>query len=116
MSDSCIFCRIAAGEIPAKKVFENEDVMAFWDIAPKAPVHLLVIPKRHIATVNDIVSGDFELIGRLFDAAHQAAIAAEIDQRGYRLVTNVNADGGQEVFHIHVHLLGGKRLGWRDGA
>lgn len=116
MSDSCIFCRIAAGEIPAKKVLENDDVIVFWDIAPKAPVHLLAIPKRHIATVNDITTGDFELVGKLFDAAHKAAVATGVDQSGYRLVTNVNADGGQEVFHIHVHLLGGKRLGWRDGV
>jgi histidine triad (HIT) family protein len=112
MSTDCIFCRIAAGEIPANVVLQTPSVLVFRDIAPKAPIHLLVIPKKHIATVNDITSEDWELVGQLFDAAAQAARMEGVAEKGYRLITNVNADGGQEVFHIHLHLLAGKRLGF----
>ncbi len=116
MSNSCIFCRIIRKEIPANIVLETPNVLVFRDIAPKAPVHLLIVPKKHIPTVNDVTPQDWEAMGELMDAAHKAAVAEGVDESGYRLVTNVNKDGGQEVFHIHVHLLGGKRLGWRDGV
>jgi histidine triad (HIT) family protein len=112
---SCLFCRIAAGEIPASKVFEDDELVAFNDINPQAPLHVLVIPKRHIATTNDLAAADDGLIGRIVRRA--AAIAADkgYGERGYRLVMNCNAEAGQTVFHIHAHVLAGRRLGWPPG-
>lgn len=112
MSDSCIFCKILRKEIPSTVVLETENVLVFRDIDPKAPIHLLAVPKKHIPTINDLTPEDWPLLGQIFDACRQAAQAEGIAESGYRLVANVNRDGGQEVFHIHVHLLGGKRLGW----
>jgi len=111
----CIFCKIASGEIDAKKVFEDEDLVAFEDIRPQAPVHILIIPRRHIATVNDLTDEDAELVGRLVLAARRIAAERGIAESGYRLVLNCNRDSGQEVFHIHLHLLGGRKMTWPPG-
>jgi histidine triad (HIT) family protein len=112
---ACLFCRIIAGEIPSSKVYEDDEVFAFNDINPQAPLHVLVVPKRHIATVNDLAPGDGALIGTLVRRA--AAIAAEkgYAERGYRTVFNCNAEAGQTVFHVHLHLLAGRALGWPPG-
>ncbi len=112
---SCLFCKIVAGEIPAKRVYEDEIVVAFEDINPQAPVHVLVIPKRHVATLNDLQASDDQLVGTLVRRA--AAIAGErgLAAGGYRTVFNCNSDAGQTVFHIHLHLLGGRRLTWPPG-
>lgn len=111
----CIFCKIAAGDIPAKLVHEDEDVVAFRDLNPQAPVHVLVIPRRHIATVNDLQAADAELVGKLFLVAQKVARAEVVAEPGYRLVMNTNAQAGQSVFHIHLHLLGGRPMGWPPG-
>ena len=112
---SCLFCRIIAGEIPSSKVFEDADLFAFNDINPQAPLHVLIVPKKHIATTNDLTAGDDALLGKLVRRA--AAIAKEkgFDQRGYRTLLNCNAEAGQTVFHIHLHLLAGRHLGWPPG-
>ena len=112
---SCLFCKIVAGEIPAKRVYEDEIVVAFEDINPQAPVHVLVIPKRHVPTLNDLQASDDQLVGTLVRRA--AAIAGErgLAAGGYRTVFNCNSDAGQTVFHIHLHLLGGRRLTWPPG-
>jgi histidine triad (HIT) family protein len=112
---SCLFCKIVAGEIPAKSVYEDEIVVAFEDINPQAPVHVLVIPKRHVATLNDLQASDDQLVGTLVRRA--AAIAGErgLAAGGYRTVFNCNSDAGQTVFHIHLHLLGGRRMTWPPG-
>lgn len=107
----CIFCKIVEGSIPSKKVFENERVVAFQDIQPAAPVHILIIPKKHIPTMNDVTEEDTELIGELFAAARQIAKEQGIAEAGYRMINNVNSDGGQVVYHLHIHLLGGQKLG-----
>ena len=112
---SCLFCKIVAGEIPAKRVYEDEIVVAFEDLNPQAPVHVLVIPKRHVATLNDLQASDDQLVGTLVRRA--AAIAGErgLAAGGYRTVFNCNSDAGQTVFHIHLHLLGGRRMTWPPG-
>jgi histidine triad (HIT) family protein len=114
MSD-CLFCRIARKEIPASVVYESERLVAFNDINPQAPLHALVIPKRHIATLNDVTAEDAALVGEMVGAA--AAIAREkgYAQRGFRTVFNTNADAGQTVFHIHLHVLAGRGLSWPPG-
>lgn len=112
---SCLFCKIIAGEIPSKKVFEDEAVIAFEDINPQAPVHLLIVPKRHIASLNDLQEGDDALVGRLHRCAAALARERGQDEAGYRTVFNTNSGAGQTVFHIHLHLLAGRRLGWPPG-
>lgn len=107
----CIFCKIVEGSIPSSKVYENDRLLAFRDIQPAAPVHILIIPKKHIPTMNDVAPEDDALIGELFAAARHIAKEQGIAEAGYRLVNNVNADGGQVVYHLHIHLLGGKKLG-----
>jgi histidine triad (HIT) family protein len=111
----CLFCKIAAGEIPAEKVKEADDWIAFRDISPQAPTHILIIPREHIATLNDIAPGNDALLGKLFLAAKQIAAEEGIAESGYRAVVNCNADAGQAVFHIHMHLLGGREMGWPPG-
>ena len=106
-----IFSKIIAREIPAKIVYEDDLVIAFHDISPSAPVHVLIVPKREIPTVNDVTPEDEAALGRLFTAAARIAADNDIATSGYRLIVNVNRDGGQEVFHIHMHLLGGRKLG-----
>lgn len=108
---STVFSKIIAREIPADIVYEDELVLAFRDIAPAAPTHILIIPKREIATANDVIAADEAVLGRLFTAAAKIAAEEGIAEDGYRLIVNCNAHGGQEVFHLHMHLLGGRSLG-----
>lgn len=115
MADGCIFCRIVAGEIPAKIVREDDETVAFRDIDPRAPVHVLVIPRRHIASVNELEASDAELVGRLYLAAKEVARAEGVAERGYRLVMNTGPDAGQSVNHIHLHVLGGRDMAWPPG-
>ena len=112
---STIFSKIINKEIPAKIVYEDDEILAFEDIEPKAPVHILIIPKKEIKTVNDIEKQDVYLIGRLIIIAKKIASDKKIDKDGYRLVMNCNDFGGQTVFHIHLHLLGGRQLSWPPG-
>jgi histidine triad (HIT) family protein len=112
---SCLFCRIVAGEIPAAKVFEDDRLLAFRDIQPQAPFHVLVVPKAHISTLNDITEPTAPVVGDLLRRAAALAAAHGYAERGYRAVINCNADGGQTVFHLHVHLLAGRGLGWPPG-
>ncbi|HEX9688480.1 MAG TPA: histidine triad nucleotide-binding protein [Thermoanaerobaculia bacterium] len=109
----CIFCGIVEGRIPSKKVFEDERVYAFEDIAPKAPTHVLIVPKKHIATFSDVSSEDEALLGAL--AARAAAIAKERGLSDFRLVANNGEGAGQSVFHLHFHLLGGRSMSWPPG-
>jgi histidine triad (HIT) family protein len=113
MADQCLFCRIARREIPANLVAETEDCVAFRDINPQAPVHVLVIPRTHVGSLNDAT--DERLIGRLATLAAEIARKEGIADSGYRTVMNTNADAGQTVFHVHLHLLGGRRMGWPPG-
>jgi histidine triad (HIT) family protein len=110
VSGACLFCKIVDRELPADVVFEDDELLAFRDINPQAPTHLLVIPKRHVATVNDLANGDAELIGKLVLRAGALAREHDFADAGYRLIMNCNADGGQTVFHVHLHLLGGRPL------
>lgn len=112
---SCLFCRIVSGEIPAKKVHEDDDVVAFDDINPQAPMHVLVVPKQHVATLNDLGADHDRLVGAMVRQAAAIAAARGYDARGYRTVFNCNADAGQTVFHIHLHVLGGRALAWPPG-
>ena len=114
MSD-CLFCKMVSGEIQPDTVYEDEHVLAFRDINPQAPTHVLVIPKRHISTLNDINEADAELMGRLYLAARHIAHEEGIAERGYRTCINCNAEAGQTVFHLHLHLLGGRPMGWPPG-
>lgn len=115
MSDDCLFCKILAGDIPADIVFESDSVIGFRDISPQAPTHVLIIPRRHVSTINDLEEGDRELIGDLYLAAKQIAKGEDLSEAGYRVVMNCNEGAGQSVFHIHLHLLGGRGLGWPPG-
>lgn len=110
MSD-CIFCKIIKGEIPSASVYRDEQTYAFRDINPAAPTHILIVPNKHIDSVNMMIPDDEPLIGHLFSAAKQIAEQEGLSEKGYRLVINTNAEAGQTVFHIHLHLLGGKPLG-----
>jgi histidine triad (HIT) family protein len=112
-TDSCLFCRIVRGEIPAKIVREDEHTVAFRDIDPKAPTHVLVIPRRHVSTLNE--ASDAEMLGRLLLAARDIAVAEGIAESGYRTVVNCGAEAGQTVFHVHLHLLGGRKMHWPPG-
>lgn len=113
--DDCLFCKIARGKVPAKVVYEDDEVMAFEDIAPQAPVHVLIISKKHIPTALDIEGGDERLMGRMMTAANMVAREKGLEDRGFRLVLNCKSDALQTVFHIHIHLLGGRRMGWPPG-
>jgi histidine triad (HIT) family protein len=110
---ACIFCKVAAGEIPAKVVKRRDGMMAFTDINPQAPTHLLIIPTTHIGSLND--AKDPQLLGALLAFARELAQEAGIGTRGYRVVVNTNPDGGQTVFHLHLHLLGGRPMNWPPG-
>ena len=114
-SENCIFCKIVAGEIPAAKVFEDERALAFSDINPQAPTHALVIPRAHIASLNEAEELDAALLGHLLLVAARVAREAGHADGGFRTVINTNADAGQTVFHVHVHVLGGRRLTWPPG-
>ena len=111
----CLFCRIAAGKVPSTKVHDDDLVVAFRDIAPRAPTHVLVIPREHIASAADLTEDHAPLLGRLFAVAAKVARDEEIADGGYRLVSNVGRWGGQTVDHLHVHLLGGRPFSWPPG-
>jgi histidine triad (HIT) family protein len=111
----CLFCRIIAGELPVKVLFETDRVFAFEDARPQAPVHALVIPKDHIASLNDAPDGSEKLLGEVLLAARRAAREKGIDGTGYRIVLNTGPDSGQAVFHVHFHVLGGRHLHWPPG-
>jgi histidine triad (HIT) family protein len=111
----CIFCKIIAGEIPSSQVYDDDRVTAFRDINPAAPTHVLIIPKEHIAAVNDLKTDDEPLVGHLFTTAKRIAAQEGIAESGYRLIMNNGPDGGQEVFHLHLHLLGGHRMQYPMG-
>lgn len=110
----CLFCKIVAGQIPSKKVYEDEKAFAFEDIRPQAPMHVLVIPKKHIVDIKEASEADAELIGYCNLVAAKIARERKLEG-GYRTVYNVGADAGQSVFHLHLHLLGGRKLGWPPG-
>jgi histidine triad (HIT) family protein len=112
---NCIFCKIAAGEIPAKVAFQNDELLAFHDINPAAPTHILIIPREHIASVNEINDQNAPLVGRIIQKAADLAREQGIASNGYRIVTNIGDDGGQSVHHLHIHLLGGRKLTWPPG-
>jgi histidine triad (HIT) family protein len=111
----CLFCNIAQGNIPAAVLYEDDDIMALRDINPQAPTHALIIPKRHIATINDTLDKDAELLGTMVLCAKTIAQNQGMSESGYRLVFNVNSGGGQEVYHIHLHVLGGRQMTWPPG-
>jgi histidine triad (HIT) family protein len=113
--DNCLFCRIIAGEIPSPLIYEAEHVVAFNDINPQAPLHALIVPRRHIRTLNDLQPADDQLVGSMFRAAAALARERGYAERGYRTVFNCNAEAGQTVFHIHLHLLAGRGLAWPPG-
>jgi histidine triad (HIT) family protein len=115
MMQDCIFCKIVKKEIPAEIVYEDEHVMAFKDIHPAAPVHLLLIPKKHIPTFFDLTDEDVSIIGRVQLAAARVARQLNLEEKGFRLVSNCKEDAGQLIFHIHYHLLGGRALQWPPG-
>lgn len=114
MSDD-LFLKIIRREIPAEIVFEDNDILAFRDIQPKAPTHILIIPKRRISTINELEVSDADLLGRMVLVARELAASEGLAQDGYRLVMNCNELGGQSVFHIHLHLLGGRQMTWPPG-
>ena len=115
MSTDCLFCKILAGDIPAELVYESETAVAFRDINPMAPTHVLVIPRKHISTINDITAEDEAIVGSLYTAAKEIAAADGIADDGYRAVMNCNEGAGQSVFHIHLHVLGGRPMDWPPG-
>lgn len=112
---NCLFCKIINKDIPSDVVYEDEDVLAFNDINPQAPIHVLIIPKKHIATINDANDEDEKCLGKIILTAKKIAAKLGVNDNGYRLVYNVNQDGGQEVYHIHLHLLAGRQLSWPPG-
>ncbi len=114
MSD-CLFCRVAAGTIPSKIVYQDDDVVAFEDVNPQAPVHVLVIPRTHIVSVGDAAAADDALMGRLVRAGVRVAREKGLEKSGYRIVTNTGPDAGQSVFHLHLHVLGGRQMRWPPG-
>ena len=113
--NDCLFCKIRDGEIPGDIVFENDDVLAFNDVNPQAPIHVLIIPKKHISTTNDLIEGDELIMGKLFSAAKAIALQRNVSDDGYRMVVNCNEKAGQTVFHIHMHLLADRVLTWPPG-
>jgi len=115
MADDCLFCKMAQGEIKPDALYEDEHVLAFRDINPQAPVHFLVIPKQHITTLNDVDEEHVELIGRMYLAASKVANEQGIAEGGYRSLINCNPDAGQTVWHVHLHVLGGRVLTWPPG-
>lgn len=115
MPENCLFCKMVSGAIKPDKVLETDEILAFRDINPQAPLHVLVIPKRHIATLNDLCAEDAALIGKLTLAAAEIARANGIAEGGYRTVMNCNKDAGQSVWHVHLHMLGGRVMHWPPG-
>ncbi len=115
MEKDCIFCKIASGEIDTEFVYESDDIVAFRDLNPQAPAHILLIPKKHIPKISDVKKEDEALIGKMIAVANSIAEKEKISEAGYRLVFNCGKDAGQEVFHIHLHLLGGRKMMWPPG-
>ena len=115
MNRDCLFCKIVNGDINADVVFESDNVIAFNDINPQAPTHILIIPKRHIPTINDLIESDCDNLGQLFLVAASIAKKNNFSNEGYRVVMNCNSAAGQTVFHLHLHLLGGRALMWPPG-
>lgn len=115
MERDCIFCKIIKGEIPSRKVYENEHVLAVEDINPQAPIHVLIFPKKHISTSLEISEADMEWLYYIFKSANEIARTRGVADRGYRVVMNCNEEGGQVIFHIHFHLLAGRHMGWPPG-
>lgn len=115
MSENCLFCKIAAGEIPATEVYSDEHIVAFRDISPAAPQHILLIPRKHIQSVAALTEQDGELMGKLLLTAKKIAIDLGVAQSGYRCVLNTGEDGGQTVHHLHLHLLAGRQMSWPPG-
>jgi histidine triad (HIT) family protein len=113
MAEACIFCRIARGEVPAQMLVNNKEIAAFRDVNPQAPVHILIIPKRHIASLDD--ASDSDILGRMMSLAAALARQEKIAKSGYRTVINTGRDGGQSVDHLHIHLLGGRAMTWPPG-
>jgi histidine triad (HIT) family protein len=113
--ENCLFCKIATGAIPSNIVYQDEDVVAFVDINPQAPKHILLIPRQHIASIADLTLEDGPILAKLFTTVKKLAHDMGIDEKGYRFLTNVGPDAGQSVFHLHFHLLGGRKLGWPPG-
>lgn len=111
----CIFCKIIKGELPTDIVFEDKNIVAFNDLHPQAPIHQLVVPKKHISTLNDLTKEDTALVGTMIQTARHLAKKENISETGYRTVFNCNKDGGQVVFHLHLHLIGGRALQWPPG-
>ncbi len=111
----CIFCKIAAGEIPSTKVYEDEKILAFRDIEPQAPEHIIIIPKEHISSANDITAQNSAIVAKVFEVAAKIAKDLGFAEKGFRIVNNCGDDGGQTVGHIHFHLLAGRNLGWPPG-
>lgn len=111
----CLFCKIAEGKIPAQLIFQDDEVIAFRDINPQAPTHILLVPRRHISTLNDLTPADVALAGKLILQAKKLAEEEGIAEGGYRTIFNCNRDGGQSVYHIHLHLIGGRALHWPPG-
>ncbi|MBV1821150.1 histidine triad nucleotide-binding protein [Clostridium cochlearium] len=113
--ENCIFCKIIKGEIPSEKVYEDELILAFKDISPAAPAHVLVVPKKHIKSLNELSKEDSAIIAHIYIKVKELAKKLDIDEKGYRVVTNCGEQGGQTVDHIHFHLLGGRNLQWPPG-
>ena len=111
MQENCIFCKIIKGEIPSQKVYEDEEILAFNDINPAAPIHVLVIPKKHITSLAEIEDGDEIIVGKIYKVINEIAEKLGVKEKGYRVIVNCGKDGGQEVGHLHFHLLAGKKLG-----
>lgn len=112
---SCLFCEIVAGKIPARVAFQDESILAFHDVNPQGPVHVLIIPKRHVSSILDLTPADDALVGGLVRRARDLAAELGLAERGFRLVFNTGDDAGYSVYHIHLHLVGGRRLGWPPG-
>jgi len=115
VAEECLFCKIFAREIPAKEVFRDEEIVAFEDIRPVAPVHVLVIPKEHISSVHDLTPAQAPMLARMVEVANRVADTRQIERDGYRLVFNKGPQAGQSVYHVHLHLLGGRAMGWPPG-
>jgi histidine triad (HIT) family protein len=113
--ENCLFCKIATGAIPSNIVYQDQDMVAFADINPQAPRHILLIPRQHIASIADLTLNDGPILAKLFTTAQKLAHDMGIDESGYRILTNVGPDSGQTVFHLHFHLLGGRKFGWPPG-
>ena len=114
MSD-CLFCKIAKGEIPSKKIYEDEKIYAFYDINPEAPTHFLVIPKEHIESANDLNDNNIDIVSHIFKVINKLVVELKIADAGYRIINNCGEDGGQTVKHLHFHVIGGRSLNWPPG-